>query len=176
MILLVLKTIYSSRYKYVIVCFALLLPQILDNYQNWDQFWTLLVQTISKHPLHVQFDQVSVEILSSSRSFQIQVKSRSGSGQVLVRFRSGHSHVQIKSTSKSRSNPDHCSSQKQTQNWSFRVKNGDLQKHYKQMSTPIATHRHPPLSFSKLKISSFQSYAQDQVQVRSPFRTYFINI
>ena len=53
---------YSSGNKFVIFCFALLLLQILDNYQNQGQFWNLLVLTISKHPLHVQFDQVLAEI------------------------------------------------------------------------------------------------------------------
>ena len=54
--------LYSSGNKFVIFCFALLLLQILDNYQNQGQFWNLLVLTISKHPLHVQFDQVLAEI------------------------------------------------------------------------------------------------------------------
>ena len=54
--------IYSGGNKFVIFCFALLLLQILDNFQNQGQFWNLLVLTISKHPLHVQFDQVLAEI------------------------------------------------------------------------------------------------------------------
>ena len=48
----------------VIFCFALSLPQILDKFQNQCQFWKLLVLTISKHPLHVQFDQVKVKVES----------------------------------------------------------------------------------------------------------------
>ena len=54
--------LYSSGNKFVIFCFAQLLLQILDNYQNQGQFWNLLVLTISKHPLHVQFNQVLAEI------------------------------------------------------------------------------------------------------------------
>ena len=54
--------LYSSGNKFVILCFAQLLLQILDNYQNQGQFWNLLVLTISKHPLHVQFNQVLSEI------------------------------------------------------------------------------------------------------------------
>ena len=53
---------YSRGEKSVIFCFALLLPQILDDFQNQGQFWNLQVLTISKHPLHVQFDQVLAEI------------------------------------------------------------------------------------------------------------------
>ena len=53
--------IYSGGNKFVIFCFALLLLQILNNFQNQGQFWNLLVLTISKHPLHVQFDQVLAE-------------------------------------------------------------------------------------------------------------------
>ena len=54
--------IYSGGNKFVIFCFALLLPKILANFQNQGQFKNLLVLTISKHPLHVQFDQVLAEI------------------------------------------------------------------------------------------------------------------
>ena len=54
--------LYSNGNKFVIFCFALLIPQILDNFQKQGQFWNLLVLTISKHPLHVQFDQVLAEI------------------------------------------------------------------------------------------------------------------
>ena len=54
--------LYSSGNKFIIFCFALLLLQILDNYQNQGQFWNLLVLTISRHPLYVQFDQVLAEI------------------------------------------------------------------------------------------------------------------
>ena len=46
----------------IIFCFALFLPQMLDNFLNQDQFWNLLVLTISKHPLLVQFDKVLAEI------------------------------------------------------------------------------------------------------------------
>ena len=53
---------YSCDPKFVLFCFALLLPQILDDFQNQGQFWNLLVLTISKHPLLVQFDQVLAEI------------------------------------------------------------------------------------------------------------------
>ena len=53
---------YSRGEKSVIFCFALLLPQMLDNFQNQGQFQNLQVLTISKHPLHVQFDQVLAEI------------------------------------------------------------------------------------------------------------------
>ena len=53
---------YSSGKKSVIFCFALLLPQILVDFQNQGQIWNLLVLTFSKHPLHVQFDQVLPEI------------------------------------------------------------------------------------------------------------------
>ena len=56
------KYIYSSGNKFVIFCFAQLLPQILDNFQKQGQLWNLLVLTISIHPLHVQFDQVLAEI------------------------------------------------------------------------------------------------------------------
>ena len=35
---------------------------VLLNYQNQEQIWNLLVLTFSKHPLHVQFDQVLAEI------------------------------------------------------------------------------------------------------------------
>ena len=48
--------------KSPIFCFAQFLLQILDNYQNQGQIWNLLVLTFSKHPLHVQFDQVLAEI------------------------------------------------------------------------------------------------------------------
>ena len=54
--------LYSRDHKFVVFCFALLLPQILDYFQNQGQFWNLLVLTISKHPLLVQFDQVLAEI------------------------------------------------------------------------------------------------------------------
>ena len=57
------KKTYSRDHKFVVFCFALLLPQILDKFQNQCQFWNLLVLTISKHPLHVQFDQVLAEIM-----------------------------------------------------------------------------------------------------------------
>ena len=53
---------YSSSHKSWIFCFAQLLLQILVNYQNQGQIWNLLVLTFSKHPLHVQFDQVLAEI------------------------------------------------------------------------------------------------------------------
>ena len=53
---------YSSSHKSPIFCFAQLLLQILVNYQNQGQIWNLLVLTFSKHPLHVQFDQVLAEI------------------------------------------------------------------------------------------------------------------
>ena len=56
------ERIYSRDHKFVVFCFALLLPQILDYFQNQGQFWNLLVLTISKHPLLVQFDQVLAEI------------------------------------------------------------------------------------------------------------------
>ena len=59
-LLLLLK--YSSGKKSVILCFALLLPQILVDFQNQGQIWNLLVLTFPKHPLHVQFDQVLAEI------------------------------------------------------------------------------------------------------------------
>ena len=52
----------SSSHKSSIFCFAQFLLQILDNYQNQGQIWNLLVLTFSKHPLHVQFDQVLAEI------------------------------------------------------------------------------------------------------------------
>ena len=55
-------TIYSSSHKSWIFCFAPLLIQILVNYQNQGHIWKLLVLTFSKHPLHVQFDQVLAEI------------------------------------------------------------------------------------------------------------------
>ena len=53
---------YSRDHKFVVFCFALLLPKILDDFQDQGQFWNLLVLTISKHPLLVQFDQVLAEI------------------------------------------------------------------------------------------------------------------
>ena len=53
--------IYSCDCKFVIFCFALLLPKI--KFQKQYQFWNLLVLTISKHPPHVQFDQVLAEIM-----------------------------------------------------------------------------------------------------------------
>ena len=53
---------YSSSHKSWIFCFAQLLLQILVNYQNKGHIWKLLVLTFSKHPLHVQFDQVLAEI------------------------------------------------------------------------------------------------------------------
>ena len=53
---------YSSSHKSPIFCFAQLLLQILVNYQNQGHIWNLLVLTFSKHPLHVQFDQVLAEI------------------------------------------------------------------------------------------------------------------
>ena len=56
------QKIYSSSHKSWIFCFAQLLLQILVNYQNQGQIWKLLVLTFSKHPLHVQFDQVLAEI------------------------------------------------------------------------------------------------------------------
>ena len=49
-------------HKVCIFCFALLIPQILVNFQNQGLIWNLLVQTFSKDPLHVQFDQVLAEI------------------------------------------------------------------------------------------------------------------
>ena len=55
-------TLYGRGEKSVVFCFALLLPQILDDFQNQGQFQNLLVLTVSKHPLHVQFDQVLAEI------------------------------------------------------------------------------------------------------------------
>ena len=57
------KEMYSRDHKFVVFCFVLLLQQILDKFQNQCQFWKLLVLTISKHPLYVQFDQVLAEIL-----------------------------------------------------------------------------------------------------------------
>ena len=56
------NVIYSRDHKFVVFCSALLLPQILDYFQNQGQFWNLLVLTISKHPLLVQFDKVLAEI------------------------------------------------------------------------------------------------------------------
>ena len=56
------SNMYSSGKKSVVFCFALLLPQILVDFQNQGQIWNLLVLTFSKHPLHVQFDQVLAEI------------------------------------------------------------------------------------------------------------------
>ena len=56
-------SIYSCDHKFVVFCFALLLPQILDKFQNQCQFWNLLVLTVSKHPLQVQFNQVLAEIM-----------------------------------------------------------------------------------------------------------------
>ena len=53
---------YSSSHKSSIFCSAQLLLQIFVNYQNQGQIWNLLVMTFSKHPLHVQFDQVLAEI------------------------------------------------------------------------------------------------------------------
>ena len=53
---------YSSGNKFDIFCFAQFIPQILDIFQNQGQLWNLLVLTISKYPLHVQFDQVLGEI------------------------------------------------------------------------------------------------------------------
>ena len=53
---------YSCDPKFVVFCFALLLPQILDDFQNQGQFRNLLVLTISKHPLCVHFEQVFAEI------------------------------------------------------------------------------------------------------------------
>ena len=58
-----LPTVYSTGTKSSMICFALLLLQILVNFQNQGQIWNLLVLTFSKHPLHVQFDQVLAEIL-----------------------------------------------------------------------------------------------------------------
>ena len=55
-------SVYSGGKKYVVFCFALLLPQILVNFQNQGQIWKLQVMTFSKHPLHVQFDKVLAEI------------------------------------------------------------------------------------------------------------------
>ena len=57
-----LQSYYSCDHKLVIICVALLLPQILNKFQNQCQFWNLLVLTFSKHPLLVQFDQVLAEI------------------------------------------------------------------------------------------------------------------
>ena len=54
--------LYSRAHKFVVFCFAQLHLQILVNYQNQGQIWNLLVLTFSKHPLHVQFDQVLAEI------------------------------------------------------------------------------------------------------------------
>ena len=55
--------IYSCDCKFVIFCFALLLPQILDNFHNQGLFWNLMVLTISQHPLLVKFDLVWADIL-----------------------------------------------------------------------------------------------------------------
>ena len=83
------------------------------------QTWVIYHQTF---PLSTsENDSIHIleeRILSSSRS---RSRSRSGPGQGLGQ----------------------CSSLKQTQNWSFRVKNRDLERHYNQMSHP-PTHRHPP--------------------------------
>ena len=57
------NVIYSRDHKFVVFCFVLLLPQILEKFQNQCQLGNLLVLTISKHPLHVQLDQVLAEIL-----------------------------------------------------------------------------------------------------------------
>ena len=54
--------LYRPGTKSSIFCFVLLLPQILVNLQNQQQIWNLLVLKFSKHPLHVQFDQVLAEI------------------------------------------------------------------------------------------------------------------
>ena len=56
-----ISVLYSSSHNSWIFCFAQLLLQILVNYQNQGQIWNLLVLTFSKHPLHVQFDQVLAE-------------------------------------------------------------------------------------------------------------------
>ena len=42
-------SIYSTGRKSWIFCFALLLPQILVNFQNQGQIWNLLNLTLSKH-------------------------------------------------------------------------------------------------------------------------------
>ena len=70
--------IYSSGKKSVIFCFALLLPQILVDFQNQGQIWNLLVLTFSKHPLHVQFDQVLAEIFVLKMSGPADFKSVPG--------------------------------------------------------------------------------------------------
>ena len=56
------NVIYSRDHKFVVFCFVLLLPQILEKFQNQCQLGNLLVLTISKHPLLVQFDQDLAEI------------------------------------------------------------------------------------------------------------------
>ena len=53
---------YSTSQKSSIFCFVQLLLQILVNFQNQGQIWSLLVLRFSKHPLHVQTDQVLAEI------------------------------------------------------------------------------------------------------------------
>ena len=58
---------YSTYQKSPIFCFAQLLMQILVNFQNQWQIWNLLVLRFSKHPLHVQFDQVLVSYHENKR-------------------------------------------------------------------------------------------------------------
>ena len=74
-------------------------------------------------------------------------------GQKLVEIKNWEKWLQISSilsSSRFRSGPGQCPCQcstlKQTQNLSFRVKSMDLERHYNQMSPPTATH---PLNFSK---------------------------
>ena len=62
LLLLICESKYSSTHKSWIFCFAQLLLQIFVNYQNQEHIWKLLVLMFSKHPLHVQFDQVLAEI------------------------------------------------------------------------------------------------------------------
>ena len=57
---------YSTSRKSLIFCFALLLLQIVVNFQNQGKIWNLLVITFLIHPLHVQFDQVLAEYLSQN--------------------------------------------------------------------------------------------------------------
>ena len=58
-------------------------PKFLVNVQNQGQIWNLLVLTISKHPLHVHFDQVLAEILSSFH-FQTMFRSDSMTSDVFL--------------------------------------------------------------------------------------------
>ena len=65
---------YSSGRKSWIFSFAQLLLQILVNYQNHGQFWSLLVLRIPKLSLKVKFDKDLAEIIKVKDNWSVSKK------------------------------------------------------------------------------------------------------